>query len=172
MRALSGFPGNSGWRAALAGALVVECLLDHLRHEIEAVLDGRRRTLVVVAIDDFRHDVVAQALRDFLDLFDRVGERRDAGGVDRLHLLDEAEEIIELAEHVLGVGVGHFESRQVRDAFHIGQGQGHAITGKTRLRNASKAALRRGVGGCDPTLKNRGRSGKNTARFDSNTVKL
>ncbi|SOT42625.1 conserved hypothetical protein [Burkholderia cenocepacia] len=155
-----------------AGALVIECLLDHLRHEIEAVLDGRRRTLVVVAIDDFRHGVVAQALRDFLDLFDRVGERRDAGGVDRLHLLDEAEEFIELAEHVLGVGVGHFESRQVRDAFHIGQGQGHAITGKTRLRSASKAALRRGVGGCDPTLKNRGRSGKNTARFDSNTVKL
>ncbi|EED98054.1 hypothetical protein BURMUCGD1_3367 [Burkholderia multivorans CGD1] len=30
------------------------------------------------------------------------------------------------------------------DAFHIGQGQGHAITGKTRLRGARKR--RRGGG--------------------------
>jgi hypothetical protein len=37
---------------------------------------------------------------------------------------------------------------------------------------ARESGAAAGVEGCDPTLKNRGRSGKNTARFDSNTVKL
>ncbi|MDW9255860.1 hypothetical protein C7S16_3422 [Burkholderia thailandensis] len=60
----------------------------------------------------------------------------------------------------------------MRDAFHIGQGQSHAVTGKTRAWRSVKLALRQGVGGSDRTLKNRGRSGENTARFDSNTAKL
>ncbi|EGC99777.1 hypothetical protein B1M_34899 [Burkholderia sp. TJI49] len=45
---------------------------------------------------------------------------------------------------MLGVGVGHFESREVRDAFHIGQGKGHAITGKQGC--AARERLRRGGG--------------------------
>src|SRR5581483_9503964 len=79
----------------------------------------------------FGHRVVAQAQRDVLDLLDRMGKRRDARGVDRLHLLDEAKKLVELDKRVFGVGVGQFEPREMRDALNIGQGQSHAVTGKS-----------------------------------------
>ena len=92
--------------------------------------DGRRRALESFAVDRFGHRVVTQTQRDVFDLLDRMGKRRDAGGIDRLHLLDEAEEIVELGKRVLSFGVSQFEPREVRDAFYIGQGQSHAVTGK------------------------------------------
>src|SRR6185437_26185 len=81
------------------------------------------------AVDRLGYGVAAQTQRDVFNLLDRMGQRCDAGGIDRLHLLDEAEKIVELGTRVLSVGVGQFEPREMRDALYIGQGQGHAVTG-------------------------------------------
>lgn len=121
----------SGALPAGRAALAMRVLLDHLRHEIQTVLHGRRGTLKGFAIDRFGHHVVAQAQRDVFDLFDRMGKRRDACGIDRLHLLDEAKKVVELGKRVFSVGVGQFEPRKMRDALNIGQGQSHAVTGKS-----------------------------------------
>src|SRR5260370_42646477 len=48
-------------------------LLDHLRHEVQAVLNGRRRALEGFTVDRFGHRVVTQTQRDVFDLLDRMG---------------------------------------------------------------------------------------------------
>ncbi|CAM2147436.1 hypothetical protein PT2222_10173 [Paraburkholderia tropica] len=106
------------------------CLLNHARDEVQSVLYRGRGALEGLAIHGFGHGVLAQAQRDVLDLLDRVRERRDARGVHGLHLLDEPEEVIQALERIAGLGFGQFEAREMRDALHIGQGQGHAVTGK------------------------------------------
>jgi hypothetical protein len=97
-------------------------LFNDLRHQIQAVLRGRRGALELVALYDFSYGVVTQAQRNIFNLFDRMGERFDALGIHGLHLLDEAEEVIELDKRVLSFGVSQFEPRKMRDAFNIGQG--------------------------------------------------
>src|SRR5579863_2918710 len=55
----------------LDSRVLVDHLLDHLRHEVQAVLDGRRRALESFAVDRFGHGVVTQTQRHVLDLLDR-----------------------------------------------------------------------------------------------------
>lgn len=106
------------------------CLFNDLRHEVQPVLHGGRGTLEFVALHHFRHGVLTQTQCHIFDLFDGMGERCDACGVDGLHLLDKAKKIIELGKRVFSFSVGQFEPRKMRDAFNIGQGQSHAVTGK------------------------------------------
>src|SRR5579863_1636665 len=84
----------------LDSRILVDHLLDHLGHQVQAVLDSRRRALESFTFDRFGHRVGTQTQRDVFNLFDRVRKRCNAGGIDRLHLLDEAEKIVELSKRM------------------------------------------------------------------------
>ena len=47
-------------------------------------------------------------------------------GVDRLHLLDQGEDAVELIASAFGFRGGDIDAGQLRDAVHVVQGQGHA----------------------------------------------
>ncbi|CAG9244435.1 hypothetical protein PCAR4_150034 [Paraburkholderia caribensis] len=100
-------------------------------------------------------------------------ERRDARCIHRLHLFDKAEEVVELGQRVLGVGIGQFEPREVGDAFHIGQSQGHAVTGKVAVcRNDEKTMLRQRVRSLEQALEIGAGDGKKCHSFPLNQAKL
>jgi hypothetical protein len=160
-------------RLARRARLDARVLLDHLRHEVQAFLHSRRRALESFAFDRFGHRVVTQTQRDVFDLLDRMGKRGDAGGIDRLHLLDEAEKIVELDKRVLSVGVGQFEPRKMRDAFYIGQSQSHAVTGKCGgLPQHGKTTLRQRVTTLEEDLEKGASGGKKCRPFPSKHPKL
>lgn len=92
---------------------------DDLRHQIEAVLHGGRGALIGFAIDLLRHRVGPQTLGDRLNLLDRMCQRGYTFRVDRLHLLDEREEAVQLLFHVSGLVIGQLETREVGDAFDV-----------------------------------------------------
>ncbi len=54
-----------------------------------------------------------------LNLFDRMRKRCHPGRVDRLHLLDEREEAVELLFHVSRLVIGQLETREVGNAFDV-----------------------------------------------------
>ncbi|CAG9237705.1 hypothetical protein PSAB6_70351 [Paraburkholderia sabiae] len=100
-------------------------------------------------------------------------KRRDAGCIDRLHLFDEAEEVVELGERVLGIGIGQFEPCEMGDAFHIGQSQGHAVTGKVAPgRSDEKTMLRQRVRSLEQALEIGAGDGKKCHSFPLNQAKL
>jgi hypothetical protein len=80
---LAGKPGDGGHARPLRGApcrglasragLAARVLLDHLRHEVQAILHSRRRALESFAFDGFSYGVVTQTQRDVFDLLDRMG---------------------------------------------------------------------------------------------------
>src|SRR5580698_6913200 len=144
-------------------------LLEHLGDEIEAIAHGGCRFLELFALYVLCHYVVPQTQLGLLDLFDRMGERFDAGGVHGLHLLDKTEEIVEPREHGFSLLLGQFETREVRNAFYIGQGQGHSITGLFPLTRPQGARLpidKKGGPGSMPEY------GKMYRPFPSNPLKL
>jgi len=57
--------------------------------------------------------------------------RFDAGDVDCLHLLDEAEYARQLPQRSPGLGIINRDPRQVRNAPHIVERQGHEQSEKT-----------------------------------------
>ncbi|MDT4861153.1 hypothetical protein FQZ97_957470 [compost metagenome] len=57
-----------------------------------------------------------------------MGQWLHAGGVHRVHLFDDVEKAVELAEHALALRVGQLQTRQIGDASDVGQGQGHGWT--------------------------------------------
>ena len=57
---------------------------------------GRRGTLVLGAMIAFGDDIVTQPLADMAG----VGHGLDAAGVDGTQLLDDAEDVVELGQHV------------------------------------------------------------------------
>src|SRR5579875_3790690 len=75
---------DGGWREAPDS-------FDDLGHQVQAILGGRGRLLVVVAAIGFGHGIFAQAQcqRGF-DGGDGVRQRFHAGGIDGLHLLHQA----------------------------------------------------------------------------------
>lgn len=104
-------------------------LFDNLGHEIQPVAHGGCRPLELFAIYLLCNSIVSQTQFGFLDLFDRMSKRFDTRGIHGLHLLDETEEIVQSRKRGFGLVLGQFEPREVRNAFYIGQGQRHSITG-------------------------------------------
>lgn len=70
--------------------------------------------------------IFSQAHRQFVHP-DRhgVGQRFDAGGVDRFHLLNQGENIIEFGQGIVGLLLGGIELRKFGQTRNIGEGQGH-----------------------------------------------
>src|ERR1700674_3105563 len=142
---------------------------DHFGHEIQPVAHGRRGTLELFTVYLLCNNVVSQTQLSFLDLLDRMRKRFDTGGIHGLHLLDETEEVVQPRKRGFGLVLGQFEPREVRNAFYIGQGQGHSITGffSTYALTKSATAIRdKGA------LKSRLVDGKMYRPFPSNTPKL
>ena len=67
--------------------------------------------------------VFAQALHHVL----AVRHRRDAFGIDALHLLDQFENAVQMALSRGGLGIGDFDAGEPGDPFDLGHGQGHGI---------------------------------------------
>jgi hypothetical protein len=103
-------------------------LLDHPGHKIQPVAHGRRRLLELFAIYVLCNFIVSQAQFDFENLFDRMSKRFDAGGIDGLHLLYQAEEIVQARERGSGFLLRQLKAREVGDTLYIGEGQGHTGT--------------------------------------------
>ena len=80
-----------------------------------------KRSIQAVGLGD---KVGAQAGGEFL----RVAHRLDAGGVDRLHLLDEAEDAVELVARGLEFGRGDGDSREAGDVPDLVIGERHGVT--------------------------------------------
>src|SRR6478672_56373 len=90
-------------------------LFDDLGHEVQAVLGGRRRLLVIVAAVWLIGNIVAQAQREARVVgSDRLRQRFDAAGVDRLHLLDQRKNAVELVQRRGSLLVAEFELGQNR----------------------------------------------------------
>jgi hypothetical protein len=79
-----------------------------------------------------------------LDRRHRVGQRLDAGGVHRAHLLDDVEKAVDLAQHPLTVGHGQFQPGQAGNALDVGESQGHGANTEGRLQPVVKLPLFRG----------------------------
>ncbi|MNC85271.1 hypothetical protein D3C83_08620 [compost metagenome] len=69
----------------------------------------------------FGYHVLAQPQDDVLP----VRHRLDAAHVHRLHLLDQAENVNQITQDVLGARVRNFDAREVRNAFDIVQRERH-----------------------------------------------
>src|SRR5581483_6997338 len=102
-------------------AWLVTDSLDDLGHEIEPALDGGRHGLEARMLVALRCFVLAQRRGDIL----RVRHGHDAGGVDRLQLVDHAEDALELRAHGLHLHVIELEACKVREAADVGGGDGH-----------------------------------------------
>jgi hypothetical protein len=57
-----------------------------------------------------------------------VGHGLDPGGIHRLHLLDEAEDAVELGLVAGGLVLGHPDAGQFGDAFDVVDGERHGIS--------------------------------------------
>ncbi len=117
----------------LAGAAcAVSGLLDDFRDQIQAILGRGRAPLVVIAAVGFGRNVVAQTQRHvFLERGNRVIQGFDAGGVDRLHLLNQRKNAVEFVQGLRRMVVGKIELRQVREAFDIGKSKWHGRMART-----------------------------------------
>src|SRR5690242_13757176 len=100
-----------------------EGLLDDLRYQVQAVRHRGCGGLVDRAPVDVGYDVIAQWQRHVL----RMRHRRDAGRVDGLQRVDQAEDRVELAAYVarrVGIDV---DAGEVRDTYDIVKRKGHCL---------------------------------------------
>src|SRR5438552_716289 len=86
--------------------------LDHFWNQVQAVLGRRRDGLVERALVAVGDDVLAQALACVLWMRHRL----DAACVDRLHLVDQREDGVQLAAQMLDLVVRELDAREPRDA--------------------------------------------------------
>ena len=97
-----------------------ELTLGELRDGLDAGRFGAeelaRHYLERIAADRLNAFIDVQPQRHLL----RVRHRRDTGGVDRLELLDQAENVVDLRVHVTRLVGVEFEPREVRDALDLG----------------------------------------------------
>jgi hypothetical protein len=75
---------------------------------------------------------VTLSSRSFEGHVGRVRHRRDAGGIDAAHVLDQAEDAGQFAEHFLGLGLGDCDAREVRHALYVFDFQRHGRVGMER----------------------------------------
>ncbi|MNN69650.1 hypothetical protein D3C81_1854600 [compost metagenome] len=61
-----------------------------------------------------------------------MGQRFDAGGVHRLHLLHQREEVVQLGECLRGLGIAGFDAGQMRDALDVGECESHGVMRRGR----------------------------------------
>src|SRR5258706_10772870 len=112
-------------RAAFARSTRAGESLDHLGHKKKPAMLSRRifHTGVALVLDDDR--VRAQALH----AAQRVRHRLDPGGVDLLHLRDHREDVVQLRQRRLCLLGSDINASQMRDAVHVGEGEGHPEVG-------------------------------------------
>src|SRR5260221_7995029 len=90
-------------------------LLDDLGNQIQAVFDRRRDGLIKLALVALADLVGPQALNHV----DGVGHRLDAGGIDRAHLVNQAEHAVQAIEHrARFLGLDR-DARKAREAPHV-----------------------------------------------------
>jgi hypothetical protein len=74
---------------------------------------------------------------------------------------------------VLSFGISQFEPREVRDAFNVGQGQSHAVTGKCGgPPQRGKTMLRQRITTLEESLEKGASGGKKCPPFPSKHPKL
>ena len=93
-------------------------LLDDPGNQVQAVFDGRRDRLEQCMLVRLGDCVRAQPGDHIL----RMGHGLDAGGVDGLHFLDQAENTAQLIENLGTFSVGDFNARQHGYALYVVQG--------------------------------------------------
>src|SRR4051812_21702784 len=105
-------------------------LLDDPRHEVEPLLDGRRRSLVVLAPIRFRDFVLTQSLTGLELRIERMRHRFDPGRIDGLHLVDEPEQVIQLRARISSFGVVHGDAREPGNATDLVEVERHVALRK------------------------------------------
>src|SRR6516162_6018835 len=109
--------------------------LNDFGYQIQPVVYRRRDALVERVAVGLADVIVAQRGRHLL----RMRHRHDACGVDRAHFIDELEDAVELALHVLRLGRRYLDPGEMRDALDVLNGDGHVekAAGKCRFRKLS-----------------------------------
>src|SRR2546425_4294386 len=103
-------------------SVAVSKLLDHLGYEVQPILHlwfsvppRWSDRLIKLALIGLAHPIRPQALNHV----ERMGHRLDTGGVNRAHLVDQAEHPVQAIEH----GAGFFwldrDAREAREAPHV-----------------------------------------------------
>src|SRR5438132_4795202 len=90
-------------------------LLDHLGHEVQPILDCGSDRLIKLALVGLAHFIRPQALNHL----ERMGHRLDAGGVNRAHLVDQAQHAVQAIEHRTGFLRLDRDAREAREAPHV-----------------------------------------------------
>src|SRR5258706_5205552 len=90
-------------------------LLDDLGDQIQAVFDRGRDGLIKLARVAAADFVRPQPLSHV----DGVGHRLDSGGIDRAHLVDQAEHAVQAIEHRAGFLGLDRDARKAREAPHV-----------------------------------------------------
>src|SRR5262249_33449986 len=96
--------------------------LDDLGHQVQPVVNRRCALLIERVAVGLAHAVLAQRRGDLL----RMRHRHDTRRVHRAHLVDEVEDSVELALHVLRLGRRDLDAGEVGDALDVLDGESHA----------------------------------------------
>jgi flagellar motor switch/type III secretory pathway protein FliN len=83
--------------------------------EIEAGFDFWRNSLIRRTAIDFHHSILTQTLAEILS----VSHRLDAAGIDRLHLLDQLEDTVEMALGTKRLGVADLNTSEMGDTLDL-----------------------------------------------------
>src|SRR5450830_393996 len=104
---------------AEAGTHIV--LVDHFRHQVQAVLGLGGDGLIGVAAIRFAGHVVAQAQRDVIHVGRQwMAQRGDAVGVNRLHLFGQREDAVQLLQRGRALLLAHLKLGQFGNAGYVG----------------------------------------------------
>ncbi len=127
-------------------------LLDDFRNQVQTFFHGGGDGLVGVAVIGLGDRVRTQALGGF----QRVGERFDAAGVDRLHLVDQAEDVVQGLGGARKIGLAQAQAGEMGDfstserSSAIGSLQQSALEGRRGAMRYIRQGTDAAVGGLIP----------------------
>jgi hypothetical protein len=71
----------------------------------------------------------------------RVSERLNAAGIDRFHLLDQGEDVVQLGQRIGGLLFGKIELCQFGESIDVGKGQRHEEASRVARDKSSKMTI-------------------------------
>ena len=74
--------------------------------------------------------------------FQRVGKRFDAAGVDRLHLVDQAEDVVQGLGGARKIGLAQAQAGEMGDFFHVGAFKRHRESPAKAALEGRRGAMR------------------------------